>query len=399
MKILFVAMSDSIHTARWISLISDQEWELALFPNENVSPRPEFTNITIFDEIIRSEPYLKKSVKMKGFWPFKRGKNELLLFSHFYYTRNPTKRVKKLIKVIKKWKPDIIHSLEFQHAGTLVLKAKQIMEGNKNEFPKWIATNWGSDIYLFGKLPETKEDVKAILISCDYYSCECQRDIKLAQDMGLTGKVLPVLPNAGGFYLQQWNTTHFIQPDQRKQIILKGYQGWAGRALFGLKALEFCKEDLIKKNLSVYIYKASEEVRIAAELFTQRTGIKHEIIGTVTHKEMLSIFAKSRIYIGLSISDAISTSLLEAIATGAFPIQSDTSCAEEWITHGETGFIVPPEDCTAIVKALKIAINDDTLILSAARLNRETAKKRLDNDRIIPVVVDTYNQIMNEIVR
>ncbi|MBM3711898.1 MAG: hypothetical protein FJW56_00450, partial [Actinobacteria bacterium] len=32
MKLLIVAMANSIHTARWISLINDQGWDIYLFP-------------------------------------------------------------------------------------------------------------------------------------------------------------------------------------------------------------------------------------------------------------------------------------------------------------------------------------------------------------------------------
>ena len=33
MRILFVAMADSVHTARWISQIDDQGWDIHLYPS------------------------------------------------------------------------------------------------------------------------------------------------------------------------------------------------------------------------------------------------------------------------------------------------------------------------------------------------------------------------------
>ena len=35
MKILFVAMGNSIHLARWISQINDEGWDIHLFPTES----------------------------------------------------------------------------------------------------------------------------------------------------------------------------------------------------------------------------------------------------------------------------------------------------------------------------------------------------------------------------
>ena len=77
-----------------------------------------------------------------------------------------------------------------------------------------------------------------MLENCDYYSCECERDVVLAREYGLRGEVLPVFPNAGGFDLALCETLR--QPgrtSERKSILLKGYQSWAGRALTGLQGL------------------------------------------------------------------------------------------------------------------------------------------------------------------
>lgn len=84
--------------------------------------------------------------------------------------------------------------MEIQHAGYSVHEVKQKLDS----FPPWIVTNWGSDIYLFGRLREHQKTIAQILDSCDYYSCECTRDIALARELGFKGNVLPVIPNSGG---------------------------------------------------------------------------------------------------------------------------------------------------------------------------------------------------------
>jgi glycosyltransferase involved in cell wall biosynthesis len=108
---------------------------------------------------------------------------------------------------------------------------------------------------------------------------------------------------------------------------------------------------------------------------------------------MLRLYDRSRIYIGLSISDGISTSLLEAMAMGAFPIQSCTACADEWFADGQSGFIVPPEDPQAIAEALRRALTDDLLVDRAAEINARTIAQRLDNSVIEPQVIKMYEDI------
>jgi glycosyltransferase involved in cell wall biosynthesis len=108
---------------------------------------------------------------------------------------------------------------------------------------------------------------------------------------------------------------------------------------------------------------------------------------------MLRLYGRARVSIGLSISDAISTNLLEAMVMGAFPIQSCTACADEWIVDGERGFIVPPEDPEPIAAAIRRAVTEDVLVDRAAELNTQTAQERLDQEKIRPQVIAMYEKI------
>ena len=204
---------------------------------------------------------------------------------------------------------------------------------------------------------------------------------------------MPVLPNTGGFSLPELiPLKNNATPASRRTILLKGYQNFAGRALVGLQALRLCADLL--EGYTIAIFSANDDVRVAAELFQQDTKIPVEIIAAVSHDTLLGIHAKSRIYIGLSISDAISTSLLEAMVMGAFPIQSCTACADEWIEEGVSGFIVPPEDPHVIAQAIRRAIEEDDLVNHAAEINAQTAVERLDCAIIQPQVVNSYQKII-----
>jgi len=210
--------------------------------------------------------------------------------------------------------------------------------------------------------------------------------------MGFQGKVLPVLPNAGGIPIEY--EMSFRQPgpvSQRKTIVLKGYQNWAGRALVAFQAFRLCQDAL--QGYTINIYSAGEDVKIAAQLFTLETNIPVKIIQNGSHEEILKVFGKARIYIGLSISDGISTSLLESMVMGAFPIQSCTACADEWIEDGKSGFIVPPEESHAIADAIRKALTNDSLVDRAAEINAQTVAERLDYSIIQAQVIKIYRDI------
>jgi hypothetical protein len=381
-------MSDSVHTARWISQINGQNWDIHLFPSKDYGvTHPELKNMTIHHSIYGRQKNPDRSVSFQGIPVI--SSHVASLARRTTRALSPHYRALQLKQVIENLQPDIIHSMEIQAAGYLTLETKKQFQG---EFPPWIVTNWGSDLYLFGRLSDHIDRIKGVLSKCDYYSCECHRDVGLAKQMGLKGQVLPVLPNSGGFDLKRASELkHSERTSARRLILLKGYQGWAGRALVGLRAIELCADSL--QGYRIAIYMASPEVKIAAELFSKKTGIPVELVPRCSHEEMMRLYGQARIYVGLSISDAISTSLLEAIVMGAFPIQSCTSCANEWIIDGEMGFIVPPEDPELISAAIRRALSDDALVDRAAELNFRLAKERLDEKVVRPQVIAMYEKI------
>lgn len=388
MKILFVAMSDSIHTARWINQIADLGWDIHLFPSIDYgAAHSDLKNISLHHSIYGVKKNKNPYITYLGYPIF----STIIAWSARKITSLffPDYRARQLKKVIDEIKPDIIHSLEFQGAGYLTLQVKKM---DPRPFPPWIATNWGSDIDYFGRFSGHKEKIQEILEHCDYYACECERDILLARKLGLKGKILPVLPNAGGFDLE--SVKKFRQPgrsSERRTILLKGYQGWAGRALVGLQAIEACARELTGYQVVIFSCNSREVITYAADI-TRNTGLFVTILPPSPHEDILRLFGRARIYIGLSIADGISTSLLESIALGAFPIQSNTSCADEWIVDGKSGFIVPPEDPQIIASTLRKAISDNDLIDHAAEINEETADKYLDYWVIREKVIKFYTE-------
>ena len=395
MRILFVAMTDSIHTCRWVNQLADQGWDVHLFPSTDGGIHPDLRNVTVHQPIYRRPPGLSKTVKVRGLrWPFDRyevvGRMAMRrVVGMLLRVRAEDQPSYLLARTIRRLKPDIVHSLEIQHAGYMTFDARALLG---NGFPTWIVTNWGSDIYLFGRLAEHSDRIRQVLAACDYYSCECQRDVLLARQMGLRGVVLPVLPNTGGFDLER--AAQLRQPGPtaaRRLILVKGYQSWAGRALVGLRALALCADALQGYRVAVYL--ANSDVKLAAELLSQSTGIPVEVVPYSSHDEILRLFGQARVHLGLSISDAISTSLLEAMVMGAFPIQSCTACADEWIVDGQSGLIVPPEDPEPIAAAIRRALSDDAMVDRAAELNARVASERLDQDIIKPRVIAMYQEV------
>jgi glycosyltransferase involved in cell wall biosynthesis len=112
------------------------------------------------------------------------------------------------------------------------------------------------------------------------------------------------------------------------------------------------------------------------------------------HASAITRLAEARFIVGAGISDGSTITLLEAMAVGTFCILSDTACACEWITPGETGFVISPHDVAALGDAIVRAATDNALVDGAVAVNRATIEKRWSSDRVKPVVIRGYRDVI-----
>ena len=276
-----------------------------------------------------------------------------------------------------------------QRAGLLYLELH-----NKYKKINWICTNWGSDLYLFSQLESYSKKLTKLIKSIDYYSAECTRDYEIAKKLGFKGSFLPCIPNGGGFDIDAIQKLRLKNNyKQRKIILIKGYQSIVGRALDIIKVLENIHKDI--KHLEIIFYSSSESVVINAELIKKKYDLNITTFAenqNLDHDQMIDLFSKSLIYIGHSLSDGISTSLLEAMALGAYPIQSNTSCASEWIDK-ESGLISNLYDLNIIERKILDVINDETVFAKAFDKNFNTIKEKANKKNISQIAIDFYKNI------
>ena len=387
MRILVVAMANSVHTIRWLEQF-DQNDEIKILVFPSTVSRISFSKKWKRVPLTLLSLFRAKRIVL---CQFPKSKVNTVINLFFKCVFKDKWKLNTLIKTIKSYKPDIIHTLEFQSAGYLCLNArKEIGEA----FPTWIATNWGSDIYLFRNLKHHHAKIQEILSLADFYSAECQRDYTIAKEMGMKATPLPVIPNSGGLHLDKIEDLRLQKKtSQRDLIMIKGYQMVFGRTLNILQALEDVIDIIKEKKYRLCFFSVTQDISLSIELFAEKHDIDLESIlleQAVSHEEILMRQANARCYVGASISDGISTSMLESMAMGAFPIQTCTSCANEWVENGTSGFIPEYDDISGISAMIKRVLTDDELVDSAAKINWETICEKADYKTVSTVAQSFY---------
>jgi len=378
--VLVIGMADSIHLARWLTQFADTDIDFYIFPSKKYRYKNE--ELTKLIHSPRSAKYTLITTLNVGFITGYVDFIKFELLAKIFYR---LKRSNKLIEIIKKSNFTYIHALEFQGAGYLLNKVPELLLDKS----KTILTNWGSDIFYFRKMPHHATQIRKSLALADYYSAECERDYDLAREFGFIGRTLPCIPAAGGIDLKKYRA-NANPPSQRNQLIIKGYGGTFGRADIPINLLAQIEEEFPSFNF--FVYSLSKDMFQLIKTLPPRVKKKMRISlirNKISHNQMINEFLRSRVYVGCSETDGISTSYLEALATGAYPIQTSTSCASEWVGRGAASSIIPLNSKVAL-ESIREALRNNSLVDSACETNFRVAQKYLEYDSVKEKAFEFY---------
>jgi glycosyltransferase involved in cell wall biosynthesis len=110
-----------------------------------------------------------------------------------------------------------------------------------------------------------------------------------------------------------------------------------------------------------------ERIRQADELgLADRVDFR----GNVAHDEVPGLLASAQIYVSASSSDGTSSSLLEAMASGSFPVISRIAANVDWVEEGRSGLYFAVGDASGLANQLERAMDEPALRADARQRNR-----------------------------
>jgi len=111
---------------------------------------------------------------------------------------------------------------------------------------------------------------------------------------------------------------------------------------------------------------------IADQVLTPERRKWIQFLGGISKNDLAAVLKSSHVYVSVSRSDGTSSSLMEGLACGLFPVLSDIPANREWIfPEAQNGLLVPLGDTSALAGALARAIKDTQLRSNASRFNRK----------------------------
>jgi glycosyltransferase involved in cell wall biosynthesis len=279
-----------------------------------------------------------------------------------------------------------MHFHEMQNGAYIY---NEIALHRRNKFSGVIITStWGSDLLVYGNIESHKLKIQKALSWTQILTSEREDDYQVAAKMGYQGKFeAPIYITVG----QGQINPALEETSARKSVVIKGYQDNHGRALNALQAVVDLRQKIDLTQFSFYVFSASESVKLQVELFSKELDIDFVLLPRMPKKQLMDYFDHARVYIGLSICDGLSTSMVEAMAHGVFPIQSRNSAAPDFLVHGLSGGIVDPWDIREISSLLKKALTDDAMVNNAAKMNHEALLRKYNWQEGITRIQSLYS--------
>lgn len=370
LKILIVGMSESPHLQTWVDGIKDAKLvdEIWLFPSDFPVHKWKISEFKVHE------------------FPFI-GIGKLSNIS-FRVLDIATKRLWRsyfLFRMIKKVNPTHIHFHEMQHGAYLY---NSIYRHPKHKFSGRIITStWGSDLLFYGSLKSHEEEIRKSLSWTQILTSERFEDLEIATRFDFNGEFkAPVYITIGKRATEQFLSA----TSSRKMVLVKGHQDLHGRAL---NALECIRELSLRRDLSQFsfrVFSAPIQIRQQVEFMKSNYNLDIDVLPRMSKLELQDYYMKSRVYLGLSASDGLSTSMVEAMSNGTFPIQSENSSAPLFLENNLTGGVVNPWDKAQIVEILEKALFDNEMVNTSARKNLESLGRKYSWEMGIEVLRDLY---------
>jgi glycosyltransferase involved in cell wall biosynthesis len=262
---------------------------------------------------------------------------------------------------------------------------------------------WGNDFTLHARsTPIMAYHTRNTLQRCDALHTDCQRDLKLAREMGFTStKPSIILPAGGGVKMdvfhplenQNQNGGNHIGADKHGITIInpRGFRAYVRNDTF------FHSIPLVlEKYPEVRFICTAMKGEAQAQKWIKELGIdgKVELLPHQTQEEMADLFKRSQISLSITTHDGTPNTLLEAMACGCFPIAGDIESLREWINPGINGLLVDPDDPKALATAMNDVITQPGLRKQAREQNVRMVQEKVEYHKVMGAAEDFYMELL-----
>lgn len=297
----------------------------------------------------------------------------------------------QLREVIARIQPQLVHAMRLPYEGMITALA--------NPGQPFLLSIWGNDFTLHApSTPLMARYTKLALRSADALHADCQRDVRMAKAWGFDpGKPAVVLPGAGGvqpdiFYPASIDDR--IKEERIPQVINPR----------GMRA--YVRNDTFFRSIPL-VLDQYPETRFVCVNMADEPQATHwlnqldihssvDLLPKQSRIEMAHLYRQALVSVSITTHDGTPNTLLEALACGCFPVVGDIESLNEWVKHGENGFLVDPADYQALARSIITVLKSPDLRTRAREINLKLISERADFNMVMDSAVAFYKKLIDK---
>ncbi|HJS28407.1 MAG TPA: glycosyltransferase family 4 protein, partial [Anaerolineales bacterium] len=285
--------------------------------------------------------------------------------------------------------PELVHAMRLPYEGMAAALA--------DPAAPLLISIWGNDFTLHAsRTPLTGRYTRLAMARTNALHTDCRRDARLALEWGFPqSRPLAVLPSGGGVQLD------LFYPPEKALPVGTGTARVEVINPRGLRA--YVRNDTFFQAVPMVI-EQQPDVRFvcpgmagtqapARWLDRYGGGSSVSLLPKQTRQEMAGLFRRARIAVSLTAHDGTPNTLLEAMASGCYPIAGDLESLREWITPGINGALVDPGNPREVADAILSALDDPGRLASAADFNLRLIQEKAEYRQVMAQAEEFYGQL------
>lgn len=140
----------------------------------------------------------------------------------------------------------------------------------------------------------------------------------------------------------------------------------------------------------------SGSLRSDLEQYAEKLNLKDKISFLGFRQDILEIVNKFSIFILSSLTEGVSVSLLEAMASGVPIVATNVGGNPEVVIDGVTGMLVPCRDPDKLAEAVIKLLKNETLRKKMGEAGRKRVEELFDKQKMLKATYDLYEKFLTE---
>jgi glycosyltransferase involved in cell wall biosynthesis len=364
MKLLLIADPSSSHTIKWSNYLAQKGIEICVFGLSAFEPG-------LYKEGIRVESM--KSSK------FIQSQKDGSLLKSFYLNAVP-----KVKKIIKDFKPDIIHSHYASSYGLI---------GALTNFHPFVLSIWGNDVFDFPRKTFLHKLIfKFILDKTDYILATSE--VMQKEAAIYTDKYVEVLPF--GVDIEKFIPINKGQKNKNTLYIglIKSLESHYGIEYL-IKAFKLVKQKELPVDIKLMIIGSGsigkKLKKLAADLKLQNDI---QFIGNISNESAPEYHNKLDIEVYLSVKESFGVSVVEALACEKPVVVSNIGGLNEIVNDGINGFVVESRDYHSAAGKIIELIQNPGLRIIFGKSGRQKVILKYDFNKNVNRMFEIYKSLL-----